>query len=327
MRASMFAGAMKNWSNCKGWLISLLARLPKPKSTLLKDTVSKCQWFINVYLNVPAIMIATSCSGIEAAGSIGKENIPEQDKQADSVRVTVVLEAGEKITHTDLFLFEAGGLQRLITHTRTDYTSANILTKPIESTLVAIANCPFTFIPEEIPTYTTLEATRFRYADDNPECPLMTGTCSLSAGTQDTVIRIRPILASIVLAEVNNHSDLLIVNPRLAASGLNPEVEILRQSAFHPKEPGTDTIRASLPCDIGLYASHPGTTIHCYPNDTPDGGPGSPETSVWFECEMRDTTRLFPIPITGIPRAACIRIYLTILSKEESTAISIINYI
>ena len=244
------------------------------------------------------------------------------EERADSCRAGVWIESnGSEVGRLDLFLFDAEGLRQLESHSST-YQRTNhqleLRSTGGEKIAVAIANSPYAFDTVALQRYEAVEQIRFNLTDDSPSCPIMSGVCQFSV-PGDCCIKLEPLLCSVTLDEVSNNlaGYELLENPRIMLTGLNPWAEVMRESGFRPAEDCSDTLRASLPCDVGFYTQRPGTTLYCYPNETPENSLGSQRTKLTFECEIRDTTRRFPVPLPPLQRGCSVHVALTVNESDD----------
>lgn len=225
---------------------------------------------------------------------------------------------------TDLFVYSPNGQKECHMSFSGESDIHTLDLTPGEKQIVAIVNSPYTFTEPATAKIESLEQIRFKFKDDSPEHPAMSGSAGCIVG-EDTyiIIDVTPLLCSIELTEVNNNltSYRLLENPRIRLTGINPEAEIMRASGFRPSGSGCDGEPAALPCDVGFYSQYPGTTLYCYPDETPENMIGTDRTELIFECEIQDTTRRFTVPLPPLPRGSVCPVSITVDETQENTYI------
>lgn len=195
----------------------------------------------------------------------------------DSLYTAICLPAGKDIRCADIFTYGDGELKRLESHVRLESGSDSAIVK-LEAgakVVVGIANSQDRFNDEALDAFDSMELLRFYYRDEGENTRLMSASTVCDAG--DTVVLdFSSPLCIIELTEVSHQFDAYkrLEDPIVYLSDVNPCVEALRRDSFLPVETDADTsgmrglMWDRLPCDIGMYPQHPGTTLLCYPNES-----------------------------------------------------------
>lgn len=225
---------------------------------------------------------------------------------------------------TDLFVYSLSDQKGLELHAGFDDSSSvhTLELQEGEKEIVAIVNSPYSFNDQALGKLESLEQVQFNFKDDDPLAPAMSGKASLSVcpDTESEIgIGVTPLFCTIVLSEASNNltNYRRLENPRVFLRNLNPKAEILRESGFRPSENIDEGQRTPLPCDVGFYTQHPGTTLYCYPNETPENMLGSPRTELVLECEIRDTTRQFTVELPPLSRSSVHSVAITVDEAQE----------
>ncbi|MBR4809247.1 MAG: hypothetical protein IK031_03095 [Bacteroidales bacterium] len=268
--------------------------------------------------------MAPSCGKVSPAGSNPREDV---FVQADSSSFTVRFSVDDRSSDTlrpirrlDVFAYDADGLHSLVLSRRYGFLPDSLLLYgPAKGmTVVAVANSPFDFNMDALDRYESAELLAYRFEDDTPSAPLMSGQGSVEAdGT--TIITLTPMLARVVLGEVSNElgNYLRLEDPRITMESMNASAELLRSSGFYPSETVPEPPVMRLPYDIGIFPQRPGTQLFCFPNDSQGAGIGTPATVFVFECEISGATRRFSVPLPSLRRNSTTFVDVTITANEE----------
>ena len=261
---------------------------------------------------------------------INEEESQEEPEQpagprTGSVRVTVTESAGSTtIVRTDLFVYSLSDQKGLEIHECFDDSSAvhTLELTAGEKEIIAIVNSPYSFNDQALGRVESLEQVQFAFEDEDMQSPSMSGKNSITVREdEDTSVEIsvRTLVCRIVLAEASNNLSnyLRLENPRVFLRNLNPKADILRESGFRPSDNIEEGQHCALPCDVGFYTQYPGTTLLCYPNETPENILGSPRTELVLECEIRDTTRRFTVGLPPLSRASAHFVAITVDEATE----------
>ena len=265
------------------------------------------------------MLLGGSCTRVSQSPP---EETPAAAAVADSVEVTFHIPQARGLD-LELFIYDAGGLRSLERHSafpEADSIMTLTLTEG-DKTAVAIADPPGKLNVALLGKYETMEQLTFRAADDSPLSPAMTGTAEFAAGDcTDVNIDITPLFCSVVLAEIRNSLEgyRILEDPRICLTGCNPSAEALRRSGFRPSEQSADTLRVSLPCDVGIFAQYPDTQLWCYPNDTPEYTLGTPRTEILLECSVDGETLSFSTALPPLGRGSLTRVAVEVASESEA---------
>lgn len=275
---------------------------------------------------LPALVAFPGCSRTPINEKESQEE-PEQPAgpRTGSVRVNVIQSArSTTIVRTDLFVYSLSDQKGLEFHGRFD-DSSNVHTIDLqegEKEIITIVNSPYRFNDQALGKMESLEQVQFKFEDDNPLTPAMSGRGSLTVEPDSEAgieIGVTPLLCRITLSEASNNLSNYqrLENPRIFLRNLNPKAEILRENGFRPSENIEEGQRCPLPCDVGFYTQRPGTVLYCYPNETPENMLGSPRTELVLECEIRDTTRQFTVELPALGRAGVKSVAITVDEAHE----------
>lgn len=248
-------------------------------------------------------VLLSSCVSAPAV-TVSSDEIPSKIEHPSPARIQVVIKTPpglEDIERLDLFIYEEGGVQQLVSHTLYDRPPGIIELDACSSPVLfaAVANCPFEFNTEALKLYSSLESLSFNLSDDLCAKPVLTGLATAGQSEDTFIIAIEPLRAEIRLRSVTNRygGDSLIEEPKARLSGINTACEAFRWSGWYGSEP-SDTPWQPLPCWIGLYTQYPGTTLYCYPNDASQG-PGAAFLELSYRYEGRDMTKRISLPRVG----------------------------
>ena len=170
------------------------------------------------------------------------------DKSSDTLR---------PVRRLDVFAYDADGLHSLILSRRYGFLPDSLLFYgPVTGmTVVAVANSPMDFNTSALDRYESIELLSYRFEDDSPQVPLMSGVGSVGAD-MSTVVTLTPMLARVMLGEVCNELKgyVRLEDPRITLESMNASAEILRTNGFYPSETVPEPPVARLPFDIGSAA-------------------------------------------------------------------------
>lgn len=233
--------------------------------------------------------LTVSCSHTEIP-VIPDEETPVSEPEVMITTQLHVIKGADwcEVKSLDVFLYSSEGLMELEQHITSGWEEDISLTGTEgRKECVVVANSTKNTELKIMDRFDTMQTLSFGYTDDDPTCPVMTAHVSLTAG-EEASVTLKPIMCRVVIDEVCNGMDgwVLMENPEVWLSGINPEVGILQEKDFRPSATIEDGPAAALPCDVGYFPQHPGTVLHCYPNDTPERVLGGCRTMLTFRCEV-----------------------------------------
>ncbi|MBR1870128.1 MAG: hypothetical protein IJ799_08725 [Bacteroidales bacterium] len=227
-----------------------------------------------------------------------------------------------RVDSIDLFLFSDSGTQPLELHRRTCLKDTFCFSSaPGDKEAVLIANCPYAFNLAAVPNLDALEQLRFSFSEDNPQAPLMSAVLNFEAGGTAKAV-LQPLMCRVVIESVSNMMSgyRRLEDPSAFLSGMNPEAELLRSGGFAAIMPQTDTVRAALPCDIGIFTQYPGTELFCYPNDPGDASPASPPTLLHLEGACGGDFRRLSFALPPLHRGCTVRAAISFDETNSSVS-------
>lgn len=237
------------------------------------------------------------------------------------------------IRSLDLFIYEDRGIRKLYTYIHIDsLIRPSAESPPFETGFVlpsgdyiavALANCPSPPQIRALQSMDAMENLSVSYASETVAFPFMSGFCQFRAG-YDARLHLSSLLCEVKIESVDNLMEgcPLLKNPRVYFRNANASAQVLRQDGFRPTQWMDDPAKmqspelfiAALPEDIGRYRQEPGLSLHCYPNDSPYDGPGTPRTEIVLEAEKDGETLRFATSLPALMRG---RSYSIALSLSE----------
>ena len=275
-----------------------------------------------VFILLTAVVSCTRISP-DASSDDSNGTVPVK---ADSIDVCIGLNiaCGIPIQKTDIFVYDAEGTREMESHTDYDCLPESLtLRLPVtgrDRILVAICNFPFNFNLNALKQFDSMSLLSLRFLDDSTSAPVLSGCSDLDPDIREISLSLSPLMCTVSLDAVSNALDdyVLLENPRIFLSGLNPEAEILKEKDFRPKEGLEDDTPVKLPYDIGFYTQNPGIVLYCYPNDTPEDILGVSRTRVVFECEINGESCRFTSVLPPFGRGSAISTEITVFSPDEA---------
>lgn len=239
------------------------------------------------------------------------EPVPVVKEDSAHWESRVSVRADLPVRSMDIFVYNPDGLKDLAFHVRAEGATATVsLPDSLPKTVAVVANARGTFNTEALKHFDSLGALVFRYSDDSPDAPLMSGMGALVPGS-DTAVVLTPLLCTVVVQEITNYydGDRIAENPRVWLENVNGEAEVFRNQGFAVKDPSR-TRAVYLPCDIGLYSQYPDIRLYCYPNDLPDPNPGNPATTLVMQYEIEGETQTLSLALHPLLRGETIPVQL-----------------
>ncbi|MBO4475487.1 MAG: hypothetical protein J5737_02020 [Bacteroidales bacterium] len=245
--------------------------------------------------------------------------------QADSSRFAVrfrindaTADTTRHIRRTDIFVYNADGLRELLLTRSYGFLpdSAVFFCKARNVTVVAIANSPRSFNTTALDRYDSIELLTYRFEEDSPTQPVMSGQKDVEAGRAG-YLTLAPLLSRVMIGEVANKLKgyVRLEDPRIYLENMNAAAEVLRTEGFHPSEMILSPPVRSLPYDIGVFAQIPGTELFCYPNDSQEATIGTPSTGFVLECEIEGETHQYRVTLPAITRNSTVRVDMTVTGE------------
>ena len=291
---------------------------------LRQPTCGSFRVFINKLVSIIVIcpVLAVSCVHTEAPD----ERATIEDTvivRADTVRTVLKINPDcdwGSIKNTDILIYKAGGTGELEKHIVTEGggTVFELELEEGSKECVVVANSTRDLDIKIMERFDTMKSLTFEMDDEDTSAPVMTGHTTLKAGGE-SVVDIRPFLCRTVIAEVSNALDdwVLMEEPEVFLSNVNPEVEVLRDKDFRPTATQEEGPSAKLPYDIGFYSQYPGTVLHCYPNETPERLLGGSRTSLTMRCKVEGEEIEGTVTLPPFGRDSLIKISITMSPEKE----------
>jgi len=286
--------------------LSFLLAGHSPGSGLLRLLLSHIALSLLVCINPVLLSCAFSDSGIP----VGTQDLIAAEPDSVFVEVTVSSGIGDvSVRWADVFLFSASGTRPLLFHSR--FEGAGPYRMPdsdsADGIAAVVANFPYDFIVSAIKTFDNLESVSLDFRSEDPRFPVMTG---VSETLSD--VEVMPLMSCVEIVSVSNNSERYqrLEDPFAFLSRTNPSAELFREVGFCVTAPSADTLRTSLPCDIGLFTQYPGTRLFCYPNDQ-IATASNPSTVLNLCGKMEGETRTMSFPVPPIRRNTTLRCEIT----------------
>ena len=285
-------------------------------------TLPRLILLFSLLIQTPACLI----SGCSRDGG-GPDSLDAVEVQLDSSRFDVsftivdnIAETPHSVRRLDVYIYDADGIKPLLDKRRYDSLPESLVLHGNGKAriVVAIANSPGDFGSESTGRFDAIEMLSLDFASESPEMPVMSGMCTVEAGSTET-LSLAPLMARIKLGEVGNRMKnyVRLEDPRIYLENLNSGAEIMREGGFRPSGVTEKGAKVSLPYDIGVYAQHPGTELFCYPNDSSEATIGTPGTKLVLECEIKGEIARFIIDLPAIRRNSTTTVDITVSGKED----------
>ncbi len=193
------------------------------------------------------------------------------------------------VEDVQILIYKSDGTRELEQLLRLDEFSetVEVVTTEGEKLVAAVANCGKALSPVALGRYDSLSEFGYDFSDENCETPVMSGECRTRGNMGE--ISLAPLLCEVVIESVANCLDEnyeLVENPRVRLTGISGYAGVMQDSDFFPTEIQDRGEWTDLPYDIGMLTQNPGTTLYCYPNETPESSLGSSRTVLGIR--MRD---------------------------------------
>lgn len=186
--------------------------------------------------------------------------------------------------------------------------------------VVAIAGCR-TLNVEALEVLDAMELVKSSYRNDDPEHPLLSGTCTIWSDDDDDewTLVMRPLFCKIALGNVSNtmKNYVRLEEPSVYLKNVNSDAEILRSDGFRPVELLDSVCRRDLPYDIGMYPQQPGTSTYAYPNDYEEATLGTPRTTLVLEGKIKGEICRFPVELPALKRGEKVEVDIDVSTPTE----------
>ena len=260
---------------------------------------------------LPAFLVA-SCGKMPATGN-GTDN-PEQEKKDSAVTFIRFADPLIPVDRLDVFIYETEGLQKLEKYIRLDSLpeSLEAYISKGNKLVAAIANSPKNFNLTALSRYPAMSQISYGFSEDSPERPIMSGYAKSS--DQNAGIELAPMLCKVILSAIGNTMDdyELLEEPRIRLRGINAAAKFFSTEEYLPGETVDKGVWATLPYDVGYYPQQPGTTLYCYPNETPEGIIGQDRTSLELECGIKGRRYSFMVDLPPFGRTSVTEVEISV---------------
>lgn len=222
------------------------------------------------------------------------------------------------ISRLDIFVFNDDGTRKLDSYSsigRPETAYVTVTSSAGDKLVVILANCGGkTFTSDEFYNYDALGNVRWRLEDEDPDRPVMSGECRISAGGDGyTPVRLTPVMADICLDFIRcdfsgrGYRSNTLLNACAYLTNLSGSSEIMRQNGFHITELENEgrldeAYLSRMKHPEMIYRTFKPSqwspiNLHCYPNDGGDGLLGNPRTRLVIQGDIDGTTYYYPIEI------------------------------
>lgn len=194
----------------------------------------------------------------------------------------------------------------------------------------AVANCPGRAWPwAEICSVSAIEEMTVLLDDDNPQQPVMSGTCPIDAGSgQKGSLTLAPLLAEVSLESIRcdfsgrTYSGEQLEDVRVYLTNVCASAALFRTSASASAEflnlGGLDSLGVTklkhpeyvfgrLSQTLGEKAVKPGLRFYCYENMPYEESAGSPCTKLVIEGTLGGKKVYYPLAIWDLMETPCVR--------------------
>ncbi len=260
---------------------------------------------------LPALLVS-SCE--KAAATPGGPDEPEQEVRDSAITRITFTGTDRPVERLDVFIYETAGVQKLEKHLVLDSlpSSLEVYLSEGDKLIAAIANSPKKFKETAMERYSAVSQISYLFSEDSTELPIMSGGAESSE--QEAEIELTPMLCEVVLSTITNTMEdyELLEEPRIRLRGINSAAKFFGDSEYLPEETIDKGAWTSLPYDVGYYPQEPGTTLYCYPNQTPESTIGQDRTSLELECGIKGKRYSFTVDLPPFGRAAKTEIELSV---------------
>ena len=267
-----------------------------------------------------AAVTAVSCTGETIFQDTVKEDRDTAAVPPPQDTLTIRLTAGRPVKTLDLLIYDHSWTRSLKWHGSFEYMPQELAIPGLSGDLiaVAIANSPAPLNAEALRSFDSAELLQMRYADEDPDCPLMS---AVSAANGTAELHLLPLLCEVQVLSISNSipGSPLAENVRISLTGVNASAEVLRFDGFRPVETvdspaevkHPSIMECRIPQPIGMYTVYPAIKLFCYPSDGPEA-PGCPLPEIVLECTVAGESLCIIRPLPPIGRAETIKADLDI---------------
>ena len=219
--------------------------------------------------------------------------------------------------------------------------------------VAAVANSPKAFNPAAIARYSSLDLIYYGFDEDDPQMPIMGGTCRLgeklvSSEISDDIVHVRdiaghpsgftdkpgrepvevkpdeivltPLLSRICVESISNGLDgyELLEEPRVRLRNINGSAKLFNDGPYQPQEMIDYGEWVGLPYDIGMFTQELSIVLDCYPNESGEDEITAFRTELELECTIRGTKERFSFPIPEIGRASSVSCHISVYDEGHA---------
>lgn len=219
--------------------------------------------------------------------------------------------------------------------------------------VAAVANSPKAFNPAAIARYSSLDLIYYEFGEDDPQMPIMGGTCRLgeklvSSEISDDIVHVRdiaghpsgftdkpgrepvevkpdeivltPLLSRICVESISNGLDgyELLEEPRVRLRNINGSAKLFNDGPYQPQEMIDYGEWVGLPYDIGMFTQELSIMLDCYPNESGEDEITAFRTELELECTIRGSKERFSFPIPEIGRASSVSCHISVYDEGHA---------
>ena len=219
--------------------------------------------------------------------------------------------------------------------------------------VAAVANSPKAFNPAAIARYSSLDLIYYGFDEDDPQMPIMGGTCRLgeklvSSEISDDIVHVSdiaghpsgftdrpgrepvevkpdeivltPLLSRICVESISNGLDgyELLEEPRVRLRNINGSAKLFNDGPYQPQEMIDYGEWVGLPYDIGMFTQELSIVLDCYPNESGEDEITAFRTELELECTIRGTKERFSFPIPEIGRASSVSCHISVYDEGHA---------
>ena len=219
--------------------------------------------------------------------------------------------------------------------------------------VAAVANSPKAFNPAAIARYSSLDLIYYEFGEDDPQMPIMGGTCRLgeklvSSEISDDIVHVRdiaghpsgftdkpgrepvevkpdeivltPLLSRICVESISNGLDdyELLEEPRVRLRNINGSAKLFNDGPYQPQEMIDYGEWVGLPYDIGMFTQELSIVLDCYPNESGEDEITAFRTELELECTIRGSKERFSFPIPEIDRASSVSCHISVYDEDSA---------